>query len=111
LEDFTGGPTNWLQGIVYWAHKSSWIPDTAPGNNNAGYYFGGIPPKGSDANFNRYEDFAESFAALIYPEKALSGVNDKISADPSLRSLFYYDNYLTTPRGLWMSSFVYLSVH
>jgi hypothetical protein len=43
--------------------------DTYSGCNDAGYYYGDIPPHGSDKNFNQYEDFAESFAALIYPER------------------------------------------
>ncbi|MEA5077480.1 MAG: RHS repeat-associated core domain-containing protein [Anaerolineaceae bacterium] len=103
LEGFTGGHTDQSQGKLYKDGKSSCVTAYSPGCNNAGYYYGDVPPKGSDSNFNRGEDFAESFAALIYPNMAL----DVIKSLPRKNiSYFQYDDYTTTLRGLWMASAV-----
>ena len=85
------------------------LDQTAPGCNSKRYFYGGVPPKGSDYNFNRKEDFAESFAALVYPDQALK----TLLTYPSFQNnpLLQYDNYLTTPRGVWMSAIVYLLSH
>jgi hypothetical protein len=108
LENFTGGHTNWCQGILVNLGVSNCTSYYEPGCNNAGYYYGDIPPKGADENFNRGEDFAESFAALIYPERALASKN-RYSDNPFLYNLFNYSDYTTTLRGLWMKSLIDLS--
>ena len=73
LEQHTGGFT---LGHLGKALMPGWLWDACdadskkPGCNKAGYFYGGIPPKGSDANFNRKEDFAESVAAYVFPDEA-----------------------------------------
>jgi hypothetical protein len=60
LEKATGGSTN-----PYDRYITHCTDTGAPGCNSAGYFYGGIPPKGSDWNFNLKEDFAESVATYI----------------------------------------------
>jgi len=68
LETFTGGHTD--PGAMREFLRAG-LNDTAlPGCNKAGYFYGDIPPKGSDINFNRSEDFSESVAAYVYPKLA-----------------------------------------
>jgi len=47
-----------------------------PGCNTGHYFYAGYPPKGSDNNFTRVEDFAESVAAYLYPDDARNGILD-----------------------------------
>jgi hypothetical protein len=70
------------------------ITGSKPGCNDAGYFYGDIPPKGSDRNFNHKEDFAESVAAFVYPDIATR----KVQKNYSKTSPLYYDNYRTTKR-------------
>lgn len=94
LESYTKGRTDW------WAHL--WLSNCdadkrLPGCNDAGYFYGGVPPNGSDARFNSEEDFAESVAAAVYPAQAQSGVQ-KYQKDPLYKNLLYYADYKTTAR-------------
>jgi hypothetical protein len=100
LEDFTGGYT------VGDVAGSNCANSANPGCNAAGYFYGGVPPKGSDWAFNRQEDFAESFAALVSPNQARQDIlgNPAFQANQALQ----YDNYLTTTRGMYMGALVYL---
>ncbi len=111
LEDFTGGHTNFVQGILFRIGITRCANDQASGCNNAGYYYGDVPPKGSDRNFNRLEDFAETFAASIYPEAALAAVQSMTSYNPSSYNIWNYSDYTTTSRGMWIDVLVYLSTH
>ena len=78
----------------------------SPGCNNTGYVYGGIPPKGSDASFNSEEDFAESFAALIYPDEAKKQIDLMVGESRDLKSLFNYKDYSLTPRAKWMTRLI-----
>src|SRR5690606_32936537 len=53
LESETGGHTNWFQGILVKLGISGCSSYQKSGCNKAGYYYGDIPAKGSDINFNR----------------------------------------------------------
>lgn len=57
------------------------------------------PPCGVDQNFNRFEDFAETVTAYVFPEEA------RIKAEK--RSYAYsdygYETFYDTPRGKWLS--------
>jgi RHS repeat-associated protein len=108
LENFTGGHTNLFQGLLFRFGLSGCVNDLITGCNYAGYYYGGVPPKGSNLLFNRKEDFAETFAAFIYPEKAQNFISATAATNKEWNQ-FRYDNYLMTPRGLWISTIVYLS--
>ncbi len=70
-----------------------------PGCNLAGYFYGGVPAKGSDVNFNKKEDFAESVAAYIYPDEAQAYVKDRFSNTP-----LFYSDYRTLPRWKYINS-------
>ena len=98
LEQFTGGVTDAIQGAAFRNGQTDCTDSYGPGCNNAGYYYGGIPPKGSDRNFNRKEDFAESFAAVFYANVAEGYVRryDRTELDG-----LYYSSYSQTTRGIW----------
>ena len=98
LEQFTGGMTDAIQGAAFRNGQTDCTDSYGPGCNNAGYYYGGIPPKGSDRNFNRKEDFAESFAAVFYANVAEGYVRryDRTELDG-----LYYSSYSQTTRGIW----------
>jgi RHS repeat-associated protein len=100
LEDYTGGYTNiiaaeyeWKMGkcdtdkIIYGQRVPG---QRLRGCNSAGYFYGGFPPAGSDVNFNRVEDFAESVAAAVYPIEAQEKVH-QYQYDKLYKSLFYLD--------------------
>jgi hypothetical protein len=105
LEGITGGYTDLSKA---WP-SSCGGGNTKPGCNDAGYFYGGVPPKGSDSNFNRLQDFAESFAAYIYPGDAKDFINQYFSDQQYVH--LHYGEYLTTPRGMWMAILIYLSTH
>ena len=104
LEQFTGGKTDPSQGVAFMSNLTNCSESFSPGCNNAGYYYGGIPPKGSDSNFNRKEDFAESFAAVFYIDIANTVVKQYDVS--KFRDYLYYSDYATTPRGVWMNSLI-----
>ncbi|MFZ3069776.1 MAG: hypothetical protein WA110_01455, partial [Anaerolineaceae bacterium] len=98
LEEFTGG---WTDPSI----KADCQGETKlPGCNKYGYFYGGIPPKGADSNFNRKEDFAESFAAIFYVDIAQKWVN-QYNYYP-YKDYLFYPNYLVTPRGMWMRTLI-----
>jgi hypothetical protein len=68
-----------------------------PGCNDAGYYYGGKPPKGSDNYFNRWEDFAESVTAYVFPVQAQLVVEELYRRGLISRDLHYPD-YTQTER-------------
>lgn len=91
LEQYTKGHTSWFEHL---AMKNRDAEKRLPGCNRAGYFYGGQPPKGSDAGFNRKEDFAESVAASVYPVEAQRAVAH-YAGDALYSSLFYPDFKLT----------------
>ncbi len=77
------------------------------GCNDAGYYYGGTPPAGAGVDFNILEDFAESVATYVYPDKAQQKLKDlKFKGDPNYDFL-YYDDYRKQPR--W--TYIYALMH
>jgi RHS repeat-associated protein len=61
------------------------------------YRYGGTPPKGSDDQFNAYEDFAESVTTFVYPGAAqvlLQGMSPE----------FRYADYFQMTRALWLQA-------
>ena len=75
-----------------------------PGCNAAGYFYGGIPPKGSDVNFNREEDFAESVAAYVFPDEAQQWVERWY--DTPYQEMLWYQDYHETPRWEYVNSLI-----
>jgi hypothetical protein len=76
-----------------------------PGCNRAGYFYGGVPAKGSDINFNRVEDFAESVAAYVFPDEAQQEVQQY--REPRLyRDLLYYEDYRDTLRWQYINGLI-----
>jgi hypothetical protein len=57
------------------------------------------PPAGIDLAFNRFEDFAESVAAFVYPELA----QQLASARHLSYSMYNYRNYYETPRAEYVA--------
>jgi hypothetical protein len=97
LERYTGAFTN---RVAMWVKRwrSGFDPERRlPGCNRFGYYYRDIPPAGSDANFNRKEDFAESMAAYVYPALAQARV-DRWKDDERYRHVLYYPDYTQTRR-------------
>ena len=68
-----------------------------PGCNRFGYFYGGTPPAGSDANFSRKEDFAEAVTAYVYPAVAQSRV-ERFKDDGRYAEFLYYADYTRTRR-------------
>ncbi len=102
LERFTGGRTNLWEGYgLLYSGKCDPPNFRLPGCNRAGYFYGGIPPKGSDINFNREEDFAESVTAYVFPEEAQRQV-ERWHGTPYERLLWYPD-YRATVRWQYMN--------
>jgi hypothetical protein len=71
LEAFTGGHTDKGKAWEGCTEGDTW----SPGCNDAGYFYGDIPPKGSAKSFNKIEDWAETVATFIYPAGAQSIVS------------------------------------
>ncbi len=109
LERFTGGRTD-LWGGVDLLPSGQCDPPLyrLPGCNRAGYFYGGIPPKGSDINFNRVEDFAESWAAYVFPDEAQQQVaqygQERIRKE--YRRLLYYEDYRETARWAYINGLI-----
>jgi hypothetical protein len=76
-----------------------------PGCNNAGYFYRGTPPAGSDKNFNHREDFAESVAAYVYPQEARDRVK-KYQDHDSYGELLHYSAYVSTKRWAFVDGLV-----
>ena len=75
-----------------------------PGCNRWGYFYGDIPPAGSDQNFNRKEDFAESVTAYVYPAMVQARV-DRFKDGP-YRELLYYADYTQTRRWAFVDGLI-----
>jgi len=105
LQAYTGGRTNWLARLIKkWRHQCDedcrW-----PGCNSFGYFYAGAPPAGSDRNFNRKEDFAESVTAYVYPTVAQSRV-ERFKDDDDYGDLLYYSDYTQTKRWAFVDGLV-----
>jgi hypothetical protein len=102
LEKETGGRTSWFRGIVVRLGLSGFGGDFHQrGCNNFGYYYGDIPAKGADKNFNCHEDFAESVTTYVLgQDRAKDFLN---STFPNIED-FYYDDYTSTIRWEFVDS-------
>lgn len=118
LEEYTGGFTSLSKPYGFQQWCLSYDPyNELPGCNDAGYFYGGIPPVTSDINFNRAEDFAESVAAYVFPNEAKAEVLNQLKiyeqrflGQPDLYSIYYsnlyYDNFRTTSRGRYIANLI-----
>jgi hypothetical protein len=89
-------------------HTRSWGPlyllkHYFPSDSRFWYHVGSMPPPcGTDQNFNRLEDFAESLTAYVYPDEA------KVRA--AKRGMPYdqygYEDFRATPRGQFISRLI-----
>jgi hypothetical protein len=105
LQKHTGGHTNWLVRLFKkWSGQCD-EECRLPGCNSFGYFYGDVPPAGSDTNFNRKEDFAEAVAAYCYPTEAQSRV-ERFKADDRYRELLYYADYTQTKRRAFVDELV-----
>jgi hypothetical protein len=95
LQKDTGGKTNWFQGIKVRLGLSGCLDFQSSGCNNAGYYYGDIPAKGSDKNFNRKEDFAESVATYVLGQDRAKNF---INAYYPNTAYLHYSDYSKTKR-------------
>lgn len=67
------------------------------------YHAGSLPPPcGVDRNFNRYEDFAESVTAFVYPEIAAERAAKKGMG----YDLYGYSHFYQTPRGKFIAALI-----
>ena len=62
------------------------------------YHPGDTPPKGSDENFNHWEDLAESVTTYVYPNVA-----QDFLAQPTMER-YRYANYYELKRALWLNA-------
>ena len=76
-----------------------------PGCNRYGYFYGDVPPAGSDQNFNRKEDFAESVTSYVYPALVQPRV-DRFKDDEQYRDLLYYADYTQTRRWTFVEGLI-----
>jgi hypothetical protein len=96
----------YLCGSAYkWSRGECDLNKMLPGCNKAGYFYVGIPPAGSDANFNRLEDFAESVMAYVYPVEANAKVAD-FEDEIIYRDFLYYSDYIKTSRWTFVNGLV-----
>jgi RHS repeat-associated protein len=104
LEEYTGGYTSIFGSIYKWLRGECDRNKMLPGCNNSGYFYGGIPPAGSDANFNRKEDFAESVTAYVYPTEAQRKV--VIYKEMKDYEFLYYSDYTKLPRWNFVNNLI-----
>jgi hypothetical protein len=71
-----------------------------PGCNDAGYFYNGVPPAGSDAHFDRKEDFAESVVGYVHPSLV-----QQRAASFSMPALSYPD-FTQTPRYTYIEGLI-----
>jgi hypothetical protein len=108
LMAYTGGHIGWRPRMK--CDKN----DRLPGCNSKIYFYGGIPPAGSDSNFNQKEDFAESVTAYVYPKRAKSKVEDILKDTlkndsahyQQIHDALYYSDYTMTPRWAFINGLV-----
>jgi RHS repeat-associated protein len=105
LSDFTGGFTNhaWA-AIKRLAGKCDPPYNRWPGCNKYDYFYGSIPPAGSDENFNAREDFAESVTAFVYPDQAQEKVN--VYLGTIYEDFLYYRGYENTLRWAFVNNLI-----
>ena len=96
LETNTGGYTNFIFSGIKKAIGNCDVENRFPGCNAAGYYYGGKAPKGSDNNFNRREDFAESVTAYFHKEEAEQWISKYKGT--IYKGNLYYSDYTKTLR-------------
>jgi len=97
LQAATGGYTSLWRKLVLTLLRRCDEKRRLPGCNRFGYFYGGVPPAGSDRNFNRREDLAESVAAYVYPSEAQRRVS-KYRHRADYQPLLYYADYTATER-------------
>lgn len=105
LEFYTGGYTNWVAMLVKKGRGNCDEACRRPGCNRSGYFYGGVPPAGSDQNFNRREDFAESVTSYVYPAEVQRRV-DRFKEDDEYQGLLYYADYTQTQRWAFVDGLV-----
>ena len=105
LEDYTGGYTSLIAMLLKRWRTGFDEEQRQPGANRFGYFYGDIPPAGSDQNFNRKEDFAESVTAYVYPALVQSRV-ERFKDDERYRSFLYYPDYTKTKRWAFVNGLV-----
>jgi hypothetical protein len=102
LEKFTGGHTGPIRAPIVCDNPAK------PGCNTSYYYYGGTPAKGSDKNFDRREDFAESVAAYVYPNIAEDWVEQKYLGT-DLEDYLYYSDYQSTSRWIYVHAVIQIT--
>jgi hypothetical protein len=105
LESYTGGRTNLVAMILKRVRGQCDEKGRMPGCNRSGYFYGDVPPAGSDQNFNRKEDFAESVTAYVYPA-LVQGRVDRFKDDDSYRDVLYYSDYTQTRRWAFVDGLI-----
>ncbi|MBC7228085.1 MAG: hypothetical protein H5T61_12795 [Thermoflexales bacterium] len=100
MMEFTGGHIV-LEFTREWCDREFRLP----GCSRWGYFYGGIPPKGSDINFNPQEDFAESVAAYVFPDEAQQEVQ-RYRESELYGGLLYYENYRDTLRWQYINGLI-----
>ena len=105
LRAYTGGHTCVLsRWILRWRGQCD-EEKRLPGCNNAGYFYRGIPPAGSNKYFNHREDFAESVTAYVYPLEAQDRVK-RYKDHATYGDLLYYSDYVSTRRWAFIDGLV-----
>jgi hypothetical protein len=105
MESYTGGRTNLVAMAFKRIRGECDETGRLPGCNRFGYFYGDVPPAGSDRNFNRREDFGESVTAYVYPALVQARV-DRFKDDASYRDLLYYPDYTQTPRWAFVDGLI-----
>ena len=105
LERYTGGYTSYVSMLLKKWRGEFDAESRLPGCNRYGYFYGDRPPAGSDQNFNRKEDFAESVTAYVYPALVQSRV-DRFKDDEHYRHTLYYSDYRQTRRWAFINELV-----
>jgi hypothetical protein len=106
LERFTGGHTDvWEAYELFYSGRCDPPNFRLPGCNRAGYFYGGVPAKGADINFNREEDFAESVAAYVFPVEAQREVT-RLFHRTEYEDLLWYADYRETRRWRYINGLI-----
>ena len=107
LEAFTGGYTS-PEGARERERRGFCFGESLfPGCNRAGYYYGGIPAHGSDVNFDRFQDFAESITAYVYPLIAQRNVEVAYRGREYYESILVYSDYRATRRWEYVDGLIH----
>jgi len=94
----------WHTGGSWGTNSNCDADHRLPGCNTAGYFYGGIPAKGSDNYFNPQEDFAESVAAYVFPTYAQDQVQKYYGTEKE-KYLWYLD-FTKTKRWAFIDNLV-----